>query len=713
MSVFKAIKLRACLAIVLLALAPVLRAQDVEGFIEQVALKRYHVEPGEVTRARAGDGYTYSVFGSRWGFLNRYDEHGKRIWRSPPFRVDICRSHALLGSWGPADDGYYQLETGLEQNLPRLHCPDGLILEWLLLPDHSLVGMKVQANPGADAPHGDLVQPTVTWHLLASASASAAEDVTRQIMAQWRKQPLWIWSAGMKQVLSPRQVKIRVEPPASPPLLRQRYQRALKLWQRPRAGIDSAQRAGESLAALEPELFRIDPRSLPDTDIVMLNDIGFWLQQQGGCGSSNDAIALLENVLQRDPGRTPAYLNLAQAMQGAQHCPLNLGNKVGMQENARQYCQRQGIDNIPGNIAMQLADMLEVKALDAQTCRPRMSLFNAVQTKDLAALQQALAAHPQDLQQTNADGWLVLGVAVASDWLDGAAALLEAGADPDITVPHAADPDGYTSSPLERAINNGNREMVDLLLKQDVELNPVVGRQPLLVAAGQRSDPARQADDTAIVRDLLQAGAHRYGIGKIDGDRNTVLMKVASSGNLASARLLLEQAKPADINAVNNDGRNALYEVPASRPGDVAMWRLLLAHGANINQQDRSGRTPLMNLFEVYRRDPAIVASMLAQALAQHPDLELTDADEGRRLLDYAVAAGNEAAVRLLLEAGAERCQPYNSDRSSAQDLAARIKSLSYPPQCQQGPAACPPLATLQRIALLLDCPTSATAGSP
>lgn len=699
MPVFNVIKTGICagLAFMLLAIAKSASAQDIGAAIEHSLLAHYTVDTGEYTLARAGDGYTYSVFGSRWGFLNQYDEDGHRIWQSPPLRVDGCKQGAMLASWGLASDGYYQLMPGVE-------CPQGRTPLWLLLPDHSLVG--VEADSAKDnRSNGEPAKPRMHWRLLAS-NASSPDEVTRNIMAQWGKPSLSTWFAETDKILSPQQIQIQVEPAVSVSKLRERHQQALRIWQQRAPGLDNSHRASKTLATLEPELSAIDPRSLPDADIGMLNDIGFWLQQEGGCDSSNDAIAVLETVIQRAPDRTPAYLNLAQAMQGvAWHCPVNLGLNVAMKENARLYCQRQGIEKIPGNIKAQLAEMLVVPALSEQACRPRLDLFRAVQARDLAGLQQALAAHPEDLQQASAAGIFVLHDAVAADWLEGTAALLDAGADPDDSVPRSSGLYKIIPSPLEQAIFHSNRDMVKLLLAADVELDPVLGKKPLLLAAGRRSQPAQQASLTGIVQDLLDAGARRYGIGDTDADGNTALMAAAGSGNLATAKLLLQYGKPSLINAINKQGQNALHHVRARTAGDLAIWQWLLEQGANLNQQDRWSKTPLMQLFDESLRDDHVFASLLKQALDHDPELELAD-NEGRRLLDYAVDDVDEPAVQALLNAGAAPCVVYNNGRSSMQNVVRRIERVRDYGRCRHDPSTtCPELQSLERIASLLNCP--------
>jgi hypothetical protein len=83
--------------------------------------------------------------------------------------------------------------------------------------------------------------------------------------------------------------------------------------------------------------------------------------------------------------------------------------------------------------------------------------------------------------------------------------------------------------------------------------------------------------------------------------------------------------------------------------GEAQMVRLLLARGADVNAADVVGRTPLMVAVE-RESEP-----MLRELLAAGADPNATDANKETPLK---LAAGNDAIVRLLKEAGAAAPPP-------------------------------------------------------
>ncbi len=80
---------------------------------------------------------------------------------------------------------------------------------------------------------------------------------------------------------------------------------------------------------------------------------------------------------------------------------------------------------------------------------------------------------------------------------------------------------------------------------------------------------------------------------------------------------------------------------------DMASVTVLLDHGLDINQQNRSnGQTPLMIAINTNQPD------LMRLLIEQHADLNRTDAC-GRTALFYALLQANESMVRILLEHGA------------------------------------------------------------
>lgn len=78
------------------------------------------------------------------------------------------------------------------------------------------------------------------------------------------------------------------------------------------------------------------------------------------------------------------------------------------------------------------------------------------------------------------------------------------------------------------------------------------------------------------------------------GDLNSELLEASMEGDLEMVKRLLEQG--ADINQANSAGDTPLYV--ASEMGHVEVVRILIENGADINQAESNGQTPLMIAVE-------------------------------------------------------------------------------------------------------------------
>jgi ankyrin repeat protein len=175
-------------------------------------------------------------------------------------------------------------------------------------------------------------------------------------------------------------------------------------------------------------------------------------------------------------------------------------------------------------------------------------------------------------------------------------ALLAAGADPNARITTASLIDG-----IGLTDRNGARETLQ------TGVGSVKGATPLWVAAfsvhgaGRRSRGGTAADPAEIVRVLLEAGADP-NLATEDG--STPLMMAAGLGSkthqpekkrddpapaaLAAVKMLIDAG--AHVNGVNEADFTALHG--AAFKGSIEIIQYLVEHGANINAQDFSGRTP-------------------------------------------------------------------------------------------------------------------------
>ncbi len=245
--------------------------------------------------------------------------------------------------------------------------------------------------------------------------------------------------------------------------------------------------------------------------------------------------------------------------------------------------------------------------------------------------------------------------------------LLIPGADPN----HRAQ-DGRT--PLIMAMEQGNRDMVMVLLadsRTDVNLSDGQGRTPLFVAA--------ERGDAELTRQLLAVpGVNRYNV---DSRGLTPLNVAERNGHTAVAAQLMPDRTMArqellQLNIDESQYQQALCQ--AAGQGEIALVRLLIQAGANVNTGGNEGKTPLFRAVEKNRTacvklllstpgidpnrgntnngvTPLWVASLSGYAevvrlLIAAPGIDVNRADcDGETPLYWAAFNGRTECVRLLL----------------------------------------------------------------
>lgn len=187
--------------------------------------------------------------------------------------------------------------------------------------------------------------------------------------------------------------------------------------------------------------------------------------------------------------------------------------------------------------------------------------------------------------------------AAHDDDLDALRALI---ADTDVNLRDRAT--GTTA--LDHAVQNGNQEMVQLLIARgaDVNASEEDGHTALM-----------QLDDDAtpdLMWDLINAGAkinHKNSYG------TTALMVVASQNNSEIVEELL--AAGAEVNAADEDGKTAL--MLAATEGLVLNVRLLVLAGAKIDARDSEGKNALMHAIENEHR--AVIRFLRSKGAVEVP----------------------------------------------------------------------------------------------
>ena len=247
---------------------------------------------------------------------------------------------------------------------------------------------------------------------------------------------------------------------------------------------------------------------------------------------------------------------------------------------------------------------------------------------------------------------------------------------------------GRSESPLSEAIQAGNREEIQKLLK-----DPAAGK----AAEADGTTPlhwAVRADDVETSKALLKAGANasaanRYGVtplslaavngnvalieallsagasaNSIVSKGQTVLMTAARTGNPAAVRVLIEGG--ADVNARESQlGETALMWAASENHAEVVT--LLASRGADVNARsstiqfpkDRFGLEGVLTILPHGNWSPLMYAARdggvdAARALAKAgADINATDPD-GTTALIFAIMNAHYDTANAILEAGAD-----------------------------------------------------------
>jgi hypothetical protein len=305
--------------------------------------------------------------------------------------------------------------------------------------------------------------------------------------------------------------------------------------------------------------------------------------------------------------------------------------------------------------------------LNAQAEFDRLSI--AAQVGDRLLFQQLLEAEMH--KQRRADEPTLLISAVMAGRPEIVQALIDAGADVNAQMEMLC-----PFSALEFAIEDGHTEIVKLLLQAGASFQVEAGFC-LLVDAAERSN----AD---IVQLLIDAG---LGVNAQNDQAETPLTVACRSTQVEIVQTLI--AAGADVHqrgwqemmpivtvfyAVQSEFE--LVEVDADGSEKITqIVQQLITAGANLNDRDVLGKTPLMLAIE-HRNFEA--ATCLIQAGADVNAIMQVDEDSifsygtnqsCQRALHLAIAARDLTAIEFLLEAGADPTLP-NSDGITAFELA-------------------------------------------
>jgi len=153
---------------------------------------------------------------------------------------------------------------------------------------------------------------------------------------------------------------------------------------------------------------------------------------------------------------------------------------------------------------------------------------------------------------------------------------------------------------------------------------------------------AAQEGDVEKVSQLLEKGADvNYKDKTVFG--HTPMTIAAAWGYTNVVRLLLDHG--ASVDQQDDGGSTALHRAASTARSE--MVKLLLDRGADVNRRDKIGRTPLF--FATFRKSPPENARLL---LTKGADVNARD-NKGETAFYYAQANANQDVIEVLVKAGA------------------------------------------------------------
>jgi len=182
-----------------------------------------------------------------------------------------------------------------------------------------------------------------------------------------------------------------------------------------------------------------------------------------------------------------------------------------------------------------------------------------------------------------------------------------------------------THTPLHSAILNNQIDSINVLIKEEalLAIPDKNGRLPIHYAAMYSSDST------------LESFARAPYLDSQDLNLKTPLMLAAEQGHMNKVKLLIQ--KGANAKLQDQHGKDVLHYALMSLDIELVKWLISNVAGIDVNQQDKYGRTALMNLLHETADDAPnldrvqALVNELREAGAQP---ELTD-NMGKSLQDY------------------------------------------------------------------------------
>ena len=243
---------------------------------------------------------------------------------------------------------------------------------------------------------------------------------------------------------------------------------------------------------------------------------------------------------------------------------------------------------------------------------PQKAIELALKAGNLVDVSKYLDT-PAKINKYYGFGW-PLGLAVRYQHLDLVNYLLEKGGDPD---------ESGSPSPLERAVELENQEIISLLLEKESTVTEYVIS---LAIAKNNLD---------VLEELIEHSDQPFGP---NGAARTALIGIPS---YEAAKLLMDLG--ADVNAIGDSGESALHFV-----SDIEIAKLLIDMGLNANARTERGNNPL----HCYYEDTPGNLDILAYLIESGADVNAVN-DNGETPLHAMIRYNHFDQVELLLMEGA------------------------------------------------------------
>ena len=232
-------------------------------------------------------------------------------------------------------------------------------------------------------------------------------------------------------------------------------------------------------------------------------------------------------------------------------------------------------------------------------------------------------------------------IALAKKDIDAINVLLKSGADPNIMVGAALNATDRARTALQMACHWGNLSAIKILLNAGADPNIMVGgdvnttnrKGTVLITACQQ----RNMD---VIKLLLNAGADPNLADSV----GRAPIHHAIIGGKDVLQVIIEHG--ADVNATNRNDETAL--TVACRVGNINAINVLLNTGADPNNADSAGRTPIHHAIT------GGCSKEVIQVLIDHgADVNARDIKNATALWN-ACSKGNDDVINVLLNAGAD-----------------------------------------------------------